>query len=114
MAVDWSKCSKEDFKVIRKIVDRVWKTDHGSGDKLNLIMDIEATHISRPLRLKELLEADDANFFHDINGIMRFIDRDTGELTGCFSPRFTAPARSLSEDMVIFTRELLEDTPCTT
>lgn len=41
-----------------------------------------------PLRLEELLSADNFNFCHDIAGIYRHIDRSTGKLEGFFRPRF--------------------------
>jgi len=54
------------------------------------VMDIDACHSSGcPLKLGELLAADDANFAHDVFGIRRFIDRTTGKLTGCFDPRYS-------------------------
>lgn len=52
-------------------------------------MDLIATHNSNPLDLERLLAADDFNFIHDVYGIARHIDRETGELGGCFSPRFS-------------------------
>lgn len=53
-------------------------------------MDIRACHANgTPLRLEELLRADDGNFGHDVFGIRRYIDRTTGQLTDCFLPRFT-------------------------
>ena len=42
-----------------------------------------------PLRLQELLDADDGNFGHDVFGIRKYLDRETGKLTECFSPRFS-------------------------
>jgi len=54
------------------------------------IMDIDACHSNGcPLKLGELFAADDANFAHDVFGIRRYIDRTTGELTGCFDPRYS-------------------------
>ncbi len=41
-----------------------------------------------PLRLADLLAADDFNFAHDVFGIMRHIDRRTGRLDNHFVPRF--------------------------
>jgi hypothetical protein len=56
-------------------------------------MDIEAAHCNgNPLKLKELLEADDSNFMHDVLGIRRHINRKTGELEDCFVPRYAAKA----------------------
>ena len=61
-------------------------------DKLSYVMDITATHANgNPLRLGALLNADDANFSHDFFGIIRHLDRETGQLGGCFVPRFSVP-----------------------
>lgn len=65
---------------------------------LDAEMDVSATHLNGcPLKLEELLAADDANFGHDVFGIRRFIDRETGKLTGCFCPRFAQPESSHAE-----------------
>jgi hypothetical protein len=59
------------------------------------MMDITAIHCNgTPLRLADLAAADDFGFFHDVYGINRHIDRDTGTLTGFFLPRFCAPTGS--------------------
>ena len=64
-------------------------------DGMSLHMDLSACHANGcPLKLVELLEADDANFGHDVWGIRRFIDRNTGKLGGHFVPRFAQPQRS--------------------
>jgi hypothetical protein len=58
-------------------------------EKCKTVMDIDACHCNgTPLKLQELLDADDANFAHDVFGITRHIDRTTGKLTNCFLPRF--------------------------
>lgn len=52
-------------------------------------MDITACHMNgAPLRLNELLAADDLNFSHDVFGIRRHLNRETGKLEDCFSPRY--------------------------
>lgn len=56
-------------------------------DKMSLQMDLHAARAASPLDLEKLLDFDDFNFLHDIYGIMRHIDRDTGEMTQCFLPR---------------------------
>ena len=58
-------------------------------DYQTMEMDISACHISNPLRLADLLAGDDSNFGHDVLGIRKYINRETGELTDCFSPRFS-------------------------
>jgi hypothetical protein len=60
-------------------------------DLLSLEMDLTACHANGcPLKLAELLHADDANFTHDVLGIRTHLDRHTGRLGDCFLPRFSA------------------------
>ena len=89
--IDWSATSKEDMKTISKMADRRLKDESCQimTNKMDLTMDIQATHISSPLKLNELLEAKNGDFFHDIIGIMEHINRNTGKLTDCFSPRYS-------------------------
>jgi hypothetical protein len=62
------------------------------GESLDLAMDIDAVHSNGcPLDLARWKDFPDFDFLHDINGISRFIDRDTGELTGHFLPRCAKP-----------------------
>ena len=61
-------------------------------DLLSLEMDLTTCHANGcPLRLGELLIADDFNFAHDVFGIRRHLNRETGKLENCFLPRFSAP-----------------------
>lgn len=57
-------------------------------DRETALMDLDAC-ISNgcPLKLKKLLEAPDFDFSHDICGIARHMDRDTGKLRDFFNPR---------------------------
>jgi len=60
-------------------------------DQMTAIMDIDACHSNgNPLRLQELLDADRANFAHDVFGIRANIDRITGKLNNCFLPRYSS------------------------
>lgn len=62
-------------------------------------MDVTAVHANGcPLKLEELLAADDFNFFHDLAGIERHLDRNdrsptAGQLLDCFLPRYAQKAR---------------------
>jgi len=59
--------------------------------QMDAVMDIDACHSNgNPLRLAELLNADRTNFAHDVFGIRANIDRTTGKLQNCFSPRYSA------------------------
>lgn len=81
--------TKEEMKLISKILDRGYPTMQGHyKTKLDMIMDIEATHENCPLDLVKLLETDDSNFYHDIIGIHNNLNRKTKELENCFLPRF--------------------------
>ncbi len=95
--ITWAN-SKEDTEVISKIVDRYMEFHHSLNipkvyqrPKMDLMMDIEATHCNgNPLRLNDLLEADDFNFTHDLIGIQDHLNRTTGELQDCFVPRYSS------------------------
>ena len=70
----------EEVDIIIKIAERVLK-NYPDLDFMDVQMDIEATHSNGcRLRLKELLQADDFSFSHDINGILNGINRHTGKL----------------------------------
>ena len=82
-------CSKQDAILIRKISIRASKIDKGIP-LLHINMDFIATHCNgNPLRLKDLLKADDFNFAHDYFGIKNCLNRKTGKHENCFVPRFT-------------------------
>ena len=86
---DFKVISDDDRALICKILDRA--EDLGIRiNKLSLGMSIHATHDNCPLRLAELLKADDFNFSHDIYGISHNVDRNTGKLMNCFIPRFAS------------------------
>jgi hypothetical protein len=61
------------------------------GDKRPLVsirMDLDACSSNGcPLDFDKLCTARDADFMHDVGGIARFLDRDTGKLTGHFHPK---------------------------
>lgn len=75
-------------RYIDRIAERAVKTMKGF-DRLHVEMNITACHSNGcPLDLHKLLFADDFNFMHDICGIDKHINKETGELGGCFVPRF--------------------------
>lgn len=88
-------CTKSERAIVEQIAARAFMLASKAGVRrslnrqIDIEMDIIATHLNgRPLRLQELLDADDFNFAHDVFGIHRHLDRETGELGGCFVPRF--------------------------
>ncbi|HEY6766619.1 MAG TPA: hypothetical protein VI386_17810 [Candidatus Sulfotelmatobacter sp.] len=76
--------------LIGRIVARAKRLRKGQQfDGTAAYMDITACHANGcPLKLQELLDADDFNFMHDFYGIEQCIDRRTGELQKPFHPRF--------------------------
>ena len=89
---------RADFEVVEKIVDRIMGINmiHGyERDRLSVTMDVKAVHLNgNPLRFQELLEAEDVHFYHDVFGIQKYLDRDTGKLTHGFTPRYSAHPKS--------------------
>ena len=79
----------EEARLIGKIVDRGWGVmKKNYKDKLSMIMDIDATNENCPLKLQELLEAEDFDFYHDLIGIGNNLNRKTKKLENCFLPRY--------------------------
>lgn len=84
-----------DKELIRMIVERVAKAMVASNFPWDAYrnqkqtMDVTACHLNGcPLKLRELLKAEDFNFMHDIAGISAHIDRKTGKLLNHFIPRY--------------------------
>jgi hypothetical protein len=88
--------SKKESDLISKIAERVLNMGIFPGlKKTDLMMDITACHCNgNPLDLEKLLAADDFNFLHDVGGIRRHLNRTTGKLLECFSPRCSLPVKS--------------------
>lgn len=84
--------SKHDRELARQIAARAAGLSAQAGRNVNLTelwMDIVACHANGcPLDLERLSKADDFNIAHDVFGISRHLNRDTGELMNCFLPRF--------------------------
>lgn len=92
--------SKEEMELQSKIADRAVAMAAKVGckyDKLTALMDIDACHSNgTPLKLSELLAADDFNFAHDVFGIRANINRYTGQLENCFLPRYARTESQVS------------------
>ena len=85
---------KDRFLKLVKICERAEKeapeTIAMFGDRMSRMMDLESADKQFNLRLDELLEADDENFFHDVIGIWKESNRRTYPCTfGMFVPRFS-------------------------
>ena len=57
---------------------------------MDIEMDITVTHLNgNQLDLVRLLNAGDMDFYHDMIGIQKNLNRSTGQLNNCFVPRYT-------------------------
>jgi hypothetical protein len=86
--------TREEAAAIERIIARatVLRLFREGHDRLAVFMDLAATHANGcPMDFERMLAADDFNFTHDYCGIARYIDRETGQLTECFLPRFAKP-----------------------
>jgi len=91
----------QEHRTIREIADRavslysrMWITL-----KREFVMsELQIVHEEiYPLRLQELLDADDSNFVHDISGIHRHLQiGKPSRLTDCFRPRYAEPQRRVA------------------
>lgn len=90
--VIFAELTPSEWELLDKIAGRAEALAGESGidlDRMLLEMDLTSVHAHTPLDLAALAEADSFNLSHDVFGIMRHINRETGELSGHFLPRFT-------------------------
>jgi len=86
--------TKDQHKIVSKIAERAHKMFKAAGkprDYISIEMDIEAAQKTCPMDLEKLLEFPEYDFKHDVFGIYRHLDRNTGELMNCFCPRSALP-----------------------
>jgi len=82
--------SRTEIDTIIKIAERVELAFPDRRPMQNVRAELVMAHVMMPLRLDDLLAADDMNFFHDIFGIERHFNSMTLEYENCFVPRFAA------------------------
>lgn len=81
------ECSQQDTDHIAEIARR-YHAIYSTLDLSEIIMDLTACHCNgAPLKLRLLRGAADNWLVHDVTGIRRHMDRETGELRGGFRPR---------------------------
>jgi hypothetical protein len=89
-------CPEAERKIIRQIARRapdLYLEQRVDRPVIDIDMDLVATHCNgNPLRLNDLLAADDFNLLHDVSKIARHLNRETGKLEDHFRPRFSRPA----------------------
>jgi hypothetical protein len=93
--INWH-VSKNEHELIEEIARRAVSMAAKAGiiyPARDAIMDLTAAHANAfPLDLADLLKANDFNFAHDVFGIRRHLDRNTGKLLDCFVPRYARRA----------------------
>lgn len=86
--------SAEDAAHRDRVLDRaaaVFARDRRRFDRLHHSMNLTACHANGcPLDFARMAVADDFNLMHDVYGIDRHIDRETGKLGEMFRPRFAS------------------------
>ncbi len=89
----------DERQLVRRIIERAEQEElFGGYDRECLEMDLIATHANGcPIDFNKLLDAGRFDFTHDIAGIVRHLDRRSGELTRFFRPRCALPAAEGSE-----------------
>lgn len=91
--INWT-ATKAEHLIMQRIVERARKLNPQLKFQTTL-MDLEACHCNgMALDLERLLNADDFNFAHDVFGIIRHINRETGQMMDCFVPRFALPEQA--------------------
>lgn len=92
MILNW-KTTTEDSSLIKEIAEMAvgLAAEHGVEYKfMDAIMDITAVHLNdTALDLERMRGARKEDLAHDIFGIRRHINRETGKLEDCFLPRFS-------------------------
>ena len=98
------KTSAADLQLITEIAARVERQLQKKGgygfSQLACIRELETVHHLYPLRLQAMRDAIWSHLIHDIGGIKRHLDRDTGELMDGWVPRFIDARKVEPEDLV--------------
>lgn len=95
--IEFSQFTPEEHECVMRILRRGGEMNARAGradDALSARMDLARAHYLFNLRLDEWAAADDFNFGHDWFGIGRHLNRETGEMGGCFVPRFAGKSRA--------------------
>jgi hypothetical protein len=81
------KC--QEIQLITAIAKRAATILNMPQHSITFTMDLELCHSQNPLRLQEMLFATPSALIHDVCGINKNLNHDTGKLDNCFSPRYS-------------------------
>lgn len=86
MPVSFSVTKRESL-LIQQLASRAVKFGV-PGEMVDIEMDLTAVHANGcPLNLEKMIGATEFDFMHDVLGIRKHLDRQTGKLRDCFVPR---------------------------
>ena len=89
--INWAELETTtvDIITIADIAKRYKKLTNCNRELVKINMDIELAHSNHPLNLNGLLNASDLDLAHDVGGIIQHLNRASGKLEDCFSPRWS-------------------------
>jgi hypothetical protein len=106
--INFSLPTKADYITVNKIAKFAVSRAKELGVNYTLQdaeMDITAVHLNDcPLKLEEMAENAvegaqyESDLIHDVFGIRRHINRETGKLEDCFCPRFAQPEKATADE----------------
>ncbi len=92
MIIDKCKVTKEESQQIIDIMLRaasLMNFERRGASRMEVVMDLTVCHcLGCPLDLGGLLKANCGDLVHDVSGIMTHINRESGLLEDCFTPRY--------------------------
>lgn len=88
MSVEFARFTPDELDHVARIVRRWQDLFLRPPAAYEIHMDLAAVHAHTPLDLPGLAEASPLDFSHDLSGIVRHLNRETGELEDSFLPRF--------------------------
>ena len=88
----FARFSPEELKTASSIASRAIRAGiYPAGYEMDARLDIAIVHLCCPLRLSDLLVADEFDFAYDMIGIQLRLNRRTCKLEHFFLPRFAQP-----------------------
>ena len=80
-------CTSETFSLIERIIARAESEQAILRGRISLLCALSCLYANYDADLQALLDSEDYDFVHDISGIQRHMDLETGRLTDEFVPR---------------------------
>jgi hypothetical protein len=87
-SVPLSLSTQGEFLVMFRIADRMVTLARQDIGRVELIATLARYHVACPLRLRDILEADDEIFRYEVVGICKHLDRETGAVLEGFVSRY--------------------------